>query len=65
MRDPSGINEKRGHAAIPVVETKSKTPAPEPPADVDVSTPLPFTQESNVLVEKMYSDDKSKLKSIS
>jgi hypothetical protein len=65
MRDLSGANEKRGQAPPPVVETKGKTPAPEAPADVDVSTPLPFTQESDVLVEKMYSDDKSKLKSIS
>lgn len=64
MRDPSGANE-RPPVVTPVVDTKSKTPIPETPADDDASTPLPFTQESDVLVEKMYSDDKSKLKSIS
>jgi hypothetical protein len=63
MRDPSGVNEKPPPVAV-AIDPKGKAPAQETPAEADTDTPLPFTQESEVLVEKMYSDDKSKLKSL-
>jgi hypothetical protein len=66
MRDPSGINEKPPHVPPPVETTggKGKTPVQEIPQDTDDQTPLPFTQECEVLIEKKFSDEKSRLKSL-
>ena len=64
MRDPSGENEKRP-AATPAVDAKGKTPAQETPADEEIDTPLPFTQESEVLIPGKFSDDREKLMPLS